>query len=96
MNYTITYNNLHVEDSYQTKKAQIEPFLNSAKAIHPWSEVWKRSLGSIKREWATHTLLYNLHLFRSHTKDVDINYPQKWYVTFVYNVFGSVALLFIK
>ena len=96
MKYTISQYNLHVEDSYLVKKEKIEPFLNSARAIHPSSEVWKRSFGSMKREWATHNLLYNLHLFRSHTKDVDINYPQKWYATFVYDVLGAIALLFIK
>lgn len=96
MKYNITYNNLHIEESYKVEKAKMEPFLNSAMVIHPWSEVWKRSVGSIKREWATHTLLYNLHLFRSHTKDVDINYPQKWYVKILYVFFGTISLWFIK
>lgn len=39
----------------------------------------KRSMFSIIIEWRAHNLLYNLHICRSRTKDVDIEYPIKWY-----------------
>lgn len=45
----------------------------------PESDVWIRSNASLLREWKAHNLLYDLHLFREHTKDVDFEYPQKWY-----------------
>lgn len=39
-------------------------------------------------------LFYNLHLFRSHIKDVDLNYPQKKWLSICYNVIGFVYFLF--
>lgn len=95
MNYTLTQNNLHIEESYKISKSEFVPFFNDLRKKEPWSDVWNRTNGSMKREWASHNLLYNLHLFRSHTKDVDLNYPQKWYVSLAYNIFGFFALFFI-
>lgn len=34
---------------------------------------WNRSRNSIVREWIAHNKAYNLHVGRSHSKDVDIN-----------------------
>jgi hypothetical protein len=48
------------------------------------------------REWAAHNLLWDLNIYRSRTKDIDLNYPQKWYVRLGYFILGSFALLVIK
>lgn len=34
--------------------------------------------------------------FRSRTKDVDLNYPQRWYVKAAYSIFGTLVYPFIK
>ena len=47
-------------------------------------------------EWAAHNMLYNLNIQRERTKDVDLDYPQKWYYKVGYGICGVVALIFIK
>ena len=94
--YTISKNNLHIPDSYKIGKRKFYSTLAQIKGIHQESEVWKRSLKSLSREWACHNALYALHLFRSHTKDVDLNYPLKWYVKISYNVAGLIFWPWIK
>ena len=52
--------------------------------------VYKRWMWSLRCEWAVHNVLYKLGLWRSHTKDVDLNYPIKWYVEVLYVIFGTL------
>lgn len=94
--YTITKDDLHIIDSYKVEKKAYHRTYAQIKALHPDSDVWKRSYKSLDREWATHTLFYDLHLFRSHTKDVDLNYPQKLWEVIGYGIVGRIALIFIK
>lgn len=96
MKYQITKNNLHIFDSYKISKKKFDSELNSAQALHKESDVWKRSRLSLKLEWATHNALYALGIAKDRTKDVDLNYPQKWYVKTGYAVVGSLVWLFIK
>lgn len=96
MKYIITNSNLHLIDSYKVSKKRFDGELNRIKAIHPNSDVWKRSRCSMKLEWATHNGLYAIGIMRDHTKDVDINYPQKWYAKVGYAVCGSLFWIFIK
>ena len=37
-----------------------------------------RSSESLEAEWGVHNVLYRLGIFRSRTKDVGLNFPQKW------------------
>ena len=41
--------------------------------------VCRRDLESMVREWRSHNLFYSLHVFRSRTKDVDLELQQPWY-----------------
>lgn len=45
------------------------------------------------REWRAHNFLYALHLFRSHTKDVDLNTGKPWYITTLYAIFSVLYSL---
>ena len=97
MKYAVSKNSIHIEDSYLISKNE---FVNELKKIEDSSigqiDVFKcRTYKSLEKEWAVHNLCYNLHLFRSHTKDVDLNYPQIWYEPFLYNIFGGISLLLI-
>lgn len=96
MKYTATPNNIHIVDSYAIPKAHYERSLAQIENEHPECEVFKRGYPSLKREWATHTLLYDLNIQRERTKDVDLDYPQKWYYRIGYAVIGTIALIFVK
>lgn len=52
-----------------------------------------RTTRSLLREWAAHKLCYALHIFRSHTEAVDLDWPQPWYMRLAYWLVGGFALL---
>lgn len=91
----LTKNNLHVVDSYRFSKKEIRDFLAAFSDIDV-SDVWQRSGFSLRTEWYCRNFLYRIGICRSRTKDVDLNYPQKWWEKLVYPVFGCIAYLFIK
>ena len=93
-NYQFTQDNLHIEDSCKISKRHFEQALFGIETKHPALDVWKRTKKSLKREWATHNLLHALCLWMSRTKDVDLNYPQRY--EWLYTITGTIALLFIK
>lgn len=95
MKYTITQSNLHLVDSYKVSKRYFDRELARIKGLHPNSDVWLRSFCSMRKELATHNALYDLGLFRSRTKDCDINYPLKWYMEVAYAVVGTIVYPFI-
>lgn len=75
MKVSYTKENTHIEDSYQIKlKKSME---NEIEWIKECRKARKypvtRSTNSYVREWKGHNNLYNIGLFRSHTKDVDLN-----------------------
>ena len=94
--YTVTANNVHIVDSYQVRKRDMLPTIQAIHTAEPGSFVWRRSPKSLRREWATHNLLYALHIARSRTKDVDLNYPQPWYMKPIYGFVGALALIVIR
>ena len=55
-----------------------------------------RSTRSLLREWAAHKLLYQLHILRSHTESVDVDYPQRLSVRIAYRIVGGIALIFYR
>lgn len=93
-NYSITPNNIQIEDSCKIRKKYFATTLERIEELHLDTEVWKRSKKSLKREWATHNLLYSFDIHRDRTKDVDLNYPCKW--EWLYNIVGAIALIIIK
>ena len=96
-NVVVTENNIHITDSAFLSERDADGLLYRIAAVYPACPVViNRSHESMMRELAAHTLLYKLHLFRSHTKDVDLNYPQRWWVSLAYNVFGAIALIFLN
>ena len=94
--YTIAKDNLHLVDSYKVPTRRFDRELNQIEAIHPKSDVWKRSRRSMRREWTTHNGLYSLGLFRSHTKDVDINYPQPLWEKAAYAIGSFIFWPFVE
>ena len=93
----VSKNNIHIEDSYKvntTKDMQI--VLNDIRANHSLeeSDVLKRTDKSLIKEWRVHNVLYNLHLFREHTKDVDLNYPQSKTIEIAYSIAYFIVSIF--
>lgn len=96
-NIIVTHNNVHIEDSYAYGKTGFEPLLDWIHKMYPNCAVFdNRTMKSLCREWAVHNALYDLHLFRSHTKDVDLNWPIKKWVEIAYNVVGAIVWPFIR
>lgn len=63
-------------DSYKISKWEMSNYLDNLRKT-TISDVFKRNNTSLIFEWATHNLLYNLHIAKERTKDVDLEYPQK-------------------
>lgn len=91
-----------INDGYLTRKGDFARVLGEEairfKFRHRYCPLWfeKRTMRSMQLEWATHNALYNMGLFRSHTKDVDIEAEQAWWLKAAYAVCGSVAWLIIR
>lgn len=86
---SVTENNIKIIDSYKVEnKSKMKEVLYAIQYKHPECKVFKRSYNSMIAEWKTHNRLYHLGIKKSHTKDVDINYPIKWYVELLYRIFG--------
>lgn len=74
--YEISEINLKIIDSYKIKSIkEMKKILKEIKELH-YCLSFKRSTFSLINEWRAHNFLYNLHIKRSSTKDVDLNYNE--------------------
>lgn len=94
MLYSISSNNLHIINSFDYRKEEMLAVLFKICCRHADSKVWMRSFDSLKNEWCVHNTLYRLHLLRSRTADVDLNYPCR--AEWLYNLLAPIARLIIK
>lgn len=94
MIYTITDNNLHIHQSYKYSEAEMDNKLRYVRSLFPNSNVWKRSLRSLKAEWLAHNALYRLHILRSHTADADLQYPN--HLSWAYLMMVPFSRLILK
>lgn len=90
MEYKVSNDNIHITDSYKITDADdMYSVLDSIRFAHPNCRVFKkRGYESMIREWKSHNRLYRLGLWKEHTKDVDLNWPQKWYEKVIYFILG--------
>ena len=79
-NATITSTNTHIVDScLVTSKEDIRAYLQKLRdASSPEMAVNQRDMESQVREWRSHNFFYKFHVFRSRTKDVDLELRQSW------------------
>lgn len=90
---------LNVKIQYDKNNVKI---INSHKIQHTLTMVYilleflnktgyksKRTLKSWIKEWKAHNRLYKLGLYRSHTKDCDLEENEKWYRLLVYQILGG-------
>ena len=93
MTYIISDNCLQICDSYLYSKHDMISSLNLIKDRYPHSDIWQRSMSSLRAEWIVHNALYRLHIMRSHTCDVDLNYHNRF--TWAYALLAPLARLII-
>lgn len=91
--YELSQNNLKIYDSYRFKtKAEMNLILDEIQEIHPSCDIWKqRSRKSLIWEWKTHNWFFNNFWYVQHTKDVDLEFPQKFYYKIAYFVASIFA-----
>ena len=95
-NYTVTANNIHLESSFKVRKEDFERELRAIRERYPESLVWKRSIQSLKREWAVHNALHAMGVVRERTGHMDLNWPQHWLVRLGYTILGTISWPFIR
>lgn len=96
MEYYINDDNIHMIDSYKISKYEFKDILNRMRSKFTNNVLKNRSNYSLICEWSIHNLLYNFNIYKSRTKDTDLNHPQPLYIKIIYNIFGPIAWLFIK
>lgn len=89
MNWIVTYSNIHIPDSYKIKsRKEMKRILKQIQSEYPECNVFKRNIWSLCSEWRAHNRLYRLNIESNRTKNVDLNYPLKWYIELAYNIIG--------
>ena len=90
----VSDNNIRIENGYLVPCKDFEFVLNCIRENEPNEVTANRSNYSLSCEWAVHNALYKLGLFRSRTKDVDMEYPcrREW----VYIVLGCIIYPFVR
>jgi len=88
---------VHIEDSYLVSKRDMQDFLEGIRSSHGGETIVfdARTMKSLVCEWIVHNFLYSLHLYRSRTKDVDLDYPSdkpEW----VYIAIGTIVKPFVR
>ena len=82
--------NYHYTDSYKiTSISTIESEINRLLTERLLSPT--RTTKSYVKEWHAHNVLYKLGLFRSHTKDVDLNDDETFLKLFMYSLIWNFS-----
>ena len=90
----VSDNNICIEKGYLVKGRAFGFVLNRIREDNPNEVTEHRSNYSLSCEWAVHNTLYKLGLSRSHTKDVDLNYPCR--IEWLYILLGSFIYPFAR
>ena len=90
----VSDNNIRIENGYLVKGRAFGFVLNRIRTDEPNEVTANRSNYSLSCEWAVHNALYKLGLFRSRTKDVDMEYPCR--LEWLYIILGSIIYPFVR
>ena len=90
----VSDNNIRIENGYVVRGRDFGFVLNCIRANEPNEVTANRSNYSLSCEWAVHNALYKLGLFRSRTKDVDLNYPCR--LELLYIILGCIIYPFVR
>lgn len=95
MKYKVYNNRIKLIDSFRVSKYDMLDELELIRLETFGSGVWKRLMRSLYFEWVAHNALYALGFARGKTKDVDLEYTPKWYISALYGILGRLAWPFI-
>jgi hypothetical protein len=93
--------NTHISNSYRVKKLSemkevLKGYQNTAEVCNEENmAIRSRTIFNMVNEWRVHNLLYELHLFRSHTANVDLEREPKWYMTLAYTILSPFYFHFL-
>lgn len=88
ISFKIYKDRVKVVNSYQvTDRYRIKEILFDFHLEH-LDIKFNRSVKLLIKEWVTHNRLYKLGIKRDRTKDVDLEYNQKWYLKIIYSILG--------
>lgn len=96
MKYKVFPDRLKLIESHLIPKAKMGRELRSIRNLHPNLPLWNRSEANIKREWAAHVWAYKHGIRIEKTKDTDLDYEPKWWMSLFYFIVGSIALAVIR
>ena len=91
-----TYN-IHIECSCTVEnKSEMSTILTTLKVQVAQAQIQSpfdnRTIESMINEWVSHNNCYKLSIAPDRTKDCDLNYPQPWYMPFVYWLTSRIVL----
>lgn len=92
MRYKILENRIKIIDSYMMSEAEFYSALDEIQSLYPEHIAFKRSRKSMYLEWRAHNLLYRFGIKKSKTADVDLEYPQPWYMKVIYWILGRIRI----
>ena len=89
LNIKVYKNNINIKNSYKINnrllmRMILDVLKDEIKEEHLESPFDKRNISGMVREWVAHNNLYKLGYKKDRMCNVDLNYPQKWYVPIVY------------
>lgn len=89
LNIKVYKNNINIKNSYKINnrllmRMILDVLKDEIKEEYLESPFDKRSIKGMVREWVAHNNLYKLGYKKDRMCNVDLNYPQKWYVPIVY------------
>lgn len=94
--FIVSDHNIKIKDGWIYGKESFDGILNWIRELYPENLVLEnRKNKSLKREWACHNFLYDMGIARERTQDVDLDWPQPWYMTLLYNIGGFLVWPFI-
>lgn len=86
----VTDSCITIIDSYTTAdRPLIRSVIEYVKRQAPNNVTKNRSMFSLCNEWIAHSLLYKLGIARSHTCNVDLEYPQSVLHTIAWTIIGT-------
>ena len=95
----VSTNNIHIECSCTVEtRSEMKSILVDLKnqldraSITMETPYDHRSINSMVNEWVSHNNCYKLGLWKDRVKDVDLNYPQPWYMPIVYWLTSRIVL----
>lgn len=89
----VSKNNINIKDSYKiNNRLLMRMILDVLKDEISEEHLESPNISGMVREWVAHNNLYKLGYKKDRMCNVDLNYPQKWYVPIAYWILSIIEL----